>query len=206
MNDWPGKEIGDPEQRAIAQRLVREQGWGYRKPMGGGHGVLYPPGGSGQVWCASSLGEGRGHQNWLAELKRYGADLSTERVRTRTVTPVFSTTPVEEQIIAPWSDREWREMQRESEHWWRRQYAPPLPESEPEPEPAPAPYVDPYVKGVLERLDRAHCVRDDAQGNGRSTLAEARQMVRDGYALERVIERTGWGRLWLQDIADRVGA
>lgn len=204
MNDWPGKEIGDPEQRAIAQRLVREQGWGYRKPMGGGHGVLYPPGGSGQVWCASSLGEGRGHQNWLADLKRYGADLSTERVRTRTVTPVFSTTPVEEQIIAPWSDREWREMQRESEHWWRQLLAPPPPEPEPEPaKPEPA-RLSEYAEGLLSRIESGGEPRPDARGH--VPLGDARRQVKDGCSISTVAKRTGWGRMWLEDLEDRHAA
>jgi hypothetical protein len=203
MNDWPGKEIGDPEQRAIAQRLVREQGWGYRKPLGGGHSILYPPNGTGQVWCASTPGEGRGHANWLAELKRNGADLSTERQR-RTVTPRFQPAGVEEQIIAPWSDREWREMQRESEHWWRQLLAPPEqapePEPEPTPEPEPARLTD-YAQGLLSRIESAAEPRPNARGAG--PLADARRQVKDGYSIATVSRRTGWGRMWLQDLEDR---
>jgi hypothetical protein len=66
--------------------------------------------------------------------------------------------------------------------------------------------VDPYVAGFLERCDEMTTVKHDAQGNGRFTLAEARQQLRDGYSLETVIKRTGWGRMWLQDLADRLGA
>lgn len=200
--------------RDIATMLVDQQGWSYRyKRKGGGHPRVVPPEGGLGVALPTTVTDGdAGHRaSYLTALKRAGAVLDaapTSRRRDESVGADTDDAPVtiNGTVESPWTEREWREMQRESEHWWRRQYAPPLPESEPEPEPAPAPYVDPYVKGVLERLDRAHCVRDDAQGNGRSTLAEARQMVRDGYALERVIERTGWGRLWLQDIADRVGA
>lgn len=47
-------------------------------------------------------------------------------------------------------------------------------------------------------------VRSDATGNGRWTLVQARAMLSDGYPLDQVIERTGWGRMWLADAADRL--
>lgn len=62
-----------------------------------------------------------------------------------------------------------------------------------------------YRSELYERLTAPH-VRSDATGNGGWTLAEARQMLVDGYPLDRVIERTGWGKMWLQDLADRLAA
>src|SRR5437763_9967249 len=102
-------------------------------------------------------------------------------------------------IESPWTMGEWRAMQRESGVWWREQYAPPVPEPEPVPEPVQM-TVDPYIEGFLARLEKAGTVRHDAQGNGRYTLAQARQQLKDGYSLACVIERTGWGRMWLQDL------
>jgi hypothetical protein len=37
----------------------------------------------------------------------------------------------------------------------------------------------------------------EPNATGHTTLAFARRMIRDGYSIERTIERTGWGRLWL---------
>lgn len=123
--------------------------------------------------------------------------------RERTVTPFRQPPAVEEQIIAPWSDREWREMQRDSEHWWRQLFAPPEPAAEPAPEPV-KPQLSTYGREFLARA--APRVRDDARGDGRYTLAQARQQLKDGDPLETVIERTGWGRMWLADLADRLAA
>lgn len=52
-------------------------------------------------------------------------------------------------------------------------------------------------------MERLATVRPDARGNGRWSLAEARQQVRDGYSVRVVSERTGWGPMWLAD-ADRL--
>jgi hypothetical protein len=219
-NGWisrPGREL-PKVWREIARMLVDQQGWTYRyKRKGGSHPRVIPPDGGLGVALPTTVTDGdAGHRaSYLTALKRAGAvlDAAPER-RGKALGSVGSDDDdapmtINGTVESPWTEREWREMQRESGVWWREQYAPPLPEPEPEPEPEPAPAPTPsaYAAELLRRLDSAgHRVRDDAQGNGRYTLAEARQQLRDGYSLERVIERTGWGRLWLQDLAERLGA
>lgn len=101
---------------------------------------------------------------------------------------------------ADFTDGEWRERQRE-EGGWRAKLL-----RLPEPEPEPVPQVPAYTQDLLRRLDREHTVRPDARGNGRWTLAQARQMFKDGYSLDVVINRTGWGRMWFDDLAERLSS
>jgi hypothetical protein len=111
-------------------------------------------------------------------------------------------------IEYPWTDSEWRERQRQSEEWWRAHaYAPPEPEPEPQPAAPQRPVMSSYTRDVMSRLTAAtRTVHRQAQGNGRWTLAEARQMLKDGYSLSQVVERTGWGEDWLTDLAERLAA
>lgn len=197
--------------------LINEQGWTYRyKRKGGSHPRVVPPEGGLGVALPTTVTDGSaGHRaSYLTALKRAGAVLDATPAAAPSRDP-FNPVGADDDdarmtingtIESPFTMREWREMQRESGVWWRAQYAPPAPEPEPAPEPAPPPRIDPYVQGLMERLEQATGVRKDAQGNGRFTLAEARQQLKDGYPLEAVITRTGWGRMWLQDLADRLGA
>jgi hypothetical protein len=209
----PGREL-PKVWRDIATMLVDQQGWTYRyKRKGGSHPRVVPPEGGLGVALPTTVTDGdAGHRaSYLTALKRAGAVLdATPAPRRRDGgDPVgaddddAAMTTINGTIDSPWTMGEWREIQRQSDQWWRQQYAPPAPE----PEPTPAPVemtVDPYIQGFMERLDRAGAVKHDAQGNGRFTLAQARQQLKDGYSLETVINRTGWGRMWLQDLADRL--
>ena len=204
----PGREL-PKVWRDIATMLVNEQGWTYRyKRKGGSHPRVKPPGHRGLgVALPTTVTDGdAGHRaSYLTALKRAGAvlDAMPARGADDSVGPCDDDAPmtINGTIESPWTMREWREMQRESGVWWREQYAPPLPEPEPEPEPVPE---DPYLAEFRRRLEGT-LIRPDAQGNGSFTLAEARQQLKDGYALATVIKRTGWGRMWLQDLADRLG-
>ena len=214
---FPGREL-PKVWRDIAQRLVQEQGWTYRyKRKGGSHPRVIPPSGGLGVALPTTVTDGdAGHRaSYLTALKRAGAILDAPSpARARSVgTPVFSagmTTGIVQDIEKPFTDAEWRQRQWESDVWWRQHLAGPAPEPEPEPQKPAAPQLSAYAQSFLERARaadaRATGVRDDAQGNGRFTLAEARQQLRDGYSLDAVVNRTGWGRLWLQDLADRIGA
>lgn len=203
---WPGQEIGDDHLRSVAQRLVREQGWSYL--FRGKHPKLIPPVKERPaVTFPSTASDWRSRLNALSDLRRSGADLTFDSARktVRGVGQSADMTLTFTDLPHVWTEREWRERQRD-EVWWRaEQYAPPLPEPEPEPEPE-KPQVRAYHAEFMDRLDRSKRVKDDAQGNGRWTLAAARQQLKDGYALEAVIERTGWGRMWLADLADRLAA
>lgn len=69
--------------------------------------------------------------------------------------------------------------------------------------------IDPELLGdpvgdLMARLARGTEVKDDARGDQGFTLAQARQMLRDGYSVDHVVKRTGWGRMWLADLADRL--
>lgn len=214
---FPGREL-PKVWRDLAVQLVQHQGWTYRyKRKGGSHPRVIPPEGGLGVALPTTVTDGdAGHRAaYLTNLKRHGAVLDSDGrvvVPARSVSaPVFSaamTTGVQD-IDKPFTDAEWRERQRSSDVWWRQQFAGPTPEPEPAPEPAPAPRAhSAYTQGFLERARAADArrVRDDATGNGRFTLAQARQQLKDGYSMDAVIDRTGWGRLWLQDLADRLGA
>lgn len=189
----------------VVRRLVREQGFRFIPKGKSKHPKLYAPDGERWMPLPTTLFDGPVRHTYLANLRRIGADL-TFPAETVTPAPDAAGMTSYEQIETPWTDAEWRELQRESEHWWRRQFAPEV-EAEPEPapelEPAPRPQMTAAGRALMERLG-GPTVRADAQGNGDYTLAEARQLLRDGYSLPRVVERTGWGTMWLDDLARRL--
>lgn len=195
---WPGPEIGDDYLRAIARRLVREQHWTYI--YRGSHPILRAPNKeAGQLPFASTASDWRARLNVVADLKRMGAKLDAPEPRRRqTVTPPSFGDGVET-IEKPWTDSEWRAMQAESDTWWRRLYAAERTAGEPEQPAEPSP----NLTSLVGRITRSR-VREDAKGPG--PLSEARQMVREGYSVDRVVERTGWGRMWLADLENRVAA
>jgi hypothetical protein len=195
----------------VVRRLCIEQGFVYERR--GKHNRVYAPDGQ---WCTlpSTLFDGPVRHKYLANLRRIGADLSfpkTVRPSSQAAAmPAFSDT---ETIDRPWTDTEWRELQRASEVWWRRELAGPARESAdsaPEPGPSsdsePNPQVSASGLALLSRLEAGAKMepRRDAPGDGRYTLAAARQMLRDGYSLAHVTRRTGWGRMWLEDLAARI--
>jgi hypothetical protein len=102
-----------------------------------------------------------------------------------------------ERIEMPWTDSEWREQQAEAPEWWRQQYAPER-ASAPAPEPEPVPRLSRYGEELRDRLEAAGLPRADAR-SATFPLGSARQMVRDGYSVEQVSRRTGWGSWWLAD-------
>lgn len=203
---WPGPEIGDDYLRALARKLVREQGWRYI--FRGSHPILRPPNKEhGQIPFASTASDWRARLNTVAQLKQAGARLDD---LPETVAPPREAAAMlaDETIESPWTMREWRERQRNHEEWWRRQYADPEPPTpaqraaDPEPELPPA--WARYREELMARLARGTEVKDDARGDKGFTLANARQMLKDGYSLAHVIKTTGWGRMWLADLAERL--
>lgn len=197
--DWPGRECKDSRVRLLCQRLVRNS-YGYRKFKN--HGMLYSPDGKTMHAVHWTIPVGNDFNLWVADLKRLGwlADLERETVRARRQAAPVQTFG---QVESLWTDSEWRQRQADSDVWWRKLLAgaddPAIAVEAP-----PAALLSEYTRGLLERLDQADTVRPDAQGNGRYTLAHARRMLRDGYSLDNVIRKTGWGRMWLADLADRL--
>lgn len=74
--------------------------------------------------------------------------------------------------------------------WW-------APESEPEPEPEP----EPVVAKVVRLAPR----EDHDRQSTTHTLGQARTLLRQGYHVNRVVAKTGWGRNWFNDIIDETG-
>lgn len=196
--DWPGRECKDSRVRLLCQRLVRT-GYRYRKFKN--HGMLYSPDGKSMHAVHWTIPVGNDFNLWVADLKRLGwlADLERETVRpSRQAAPVtFS------HVESHLSDSEWRRQQADSDVWWRRLLAG-ADDQAIAVESPPASLLSAYGQELMSKLEVADPVRPDAQGNGRYTLAHARRMLRDGYSLDETIKRTGWGRMWLADLADRL--
>lgn len=201
LTDWPGREIGDARQRAICQMLVRDQGWRYEKRRD--HGMLYAPDGVNMHAVHGASQYARAFNHWLAEIKAMGAVLAP----VKTVRPRRQAAPVQtfDAVESPWTDSEWRQRQAESDVWWRKLLVA-ADDDTVEVEAPPAAVMSAYGRELMGKLEQVDAVRPDAQGDGRYTLAHARRMLRDGYSLDETIRRTGWGRMWLADLADRLAA
>jgi len=200
-SDWPGAEL-QPEYRNVCRLLVRDQGWRYKR--GHNHPVLVPPDReASQVVVPSTPSEYRGWQNWLSDLRKRGADLSpASPVRKQTVVPFSHAEPVvtvADAFSTGQSKREWW-ASIGGEDWWRYRYGD---EEVPKPEPKPDPQLV-TVQRMLAKLKpkRPAIDMDCKSRNPAFSLRDVRRMVREGYSLSQVVERTGWGAFW---IADMVG-
>lgn len=202
MSTWPGKELKNDELRAAAQMLCRDQRWTYEYTGSGRKPKLYNPEGN-FTTLPLTPGSYGSVLKTLAQLKRMGAVLDKIESRALRRARFVGESLFSDQTDSPWDAAEWRERQAEAPEWRQRIAGYVEPEPEPEPEPV---VLSGYAAGLMGRLTGAAQVRPDAMGNGQWSLAEARQMLKDGYALDRVIERTGWGRMWLSDLADRLAA
>lgn len=196
---------------SVVRVLVLEQDFTYVSKGNRKHPQLIGPNGK-RMTLPTTLFDGPVRHVYYSRFRNLGADLSFLRdgtVRPRREAAGMAATQEWEDLDSPWTEAEWRELQRQSDVWWRRELAGPEPEPEPEPAPpapAPKPQVSRAGRELLARLDH-HAnrgPRDDAQGTGRYSLAAARQMLRDGYSLAHVTRATGWGRMWLEDLAQRI--
>lgn len=170
----PGREIPKFERR-IVSRLV-DQGWRY-EPTANGHFQLYAPDGVSIVTSGGTASDWRSRMNWLADLKRQGADL--DRKPRTTARAVLA--PLDTQYVAVES----RPRLRNGANGWN--YKPP-----------PTPVVPPPEPAVVPPNP------DDAKG-AHWTLAQARALIRQGYHLRKVVAKTGWGRNWFTDLVDQSG-
>lgn len=71
--ELPGREI-PKEYREVVTELVRNQGWRYRKPSGGGYPQLLAPDRSVNRIRVPMTPSDRAHgfKNWIAEIRRAG--------------------------------------------------------------------------------------------------------------------------------------
>jgi hypothetical protein len=72
--DFPGQELADRNFRDVAQELVKNQGWGYKLPTGGGYPKLYPPDKTQPMIPVPKTPSPhkRSFANFLAQVKRSG--------------------------------------------------------------------------------------------------------------------------------------
>lgn len=192
-----GREIKKREYRDVVNILI-DQGWRYVPGTGmGTPGKLIPPNPDKPMcYVHSTPSAASAFMVWLNQLRNSGARLdengkSTDRrKRSRTVTP--SPSPVTMTAVET-------DIQHVSTlgAWWRPA------EPEPEPEPTPEPVkvrryqVAPH-RPVVQKID------PDAEGTV-YTLGQARTMIRQGYHVNKVIARTGWGMNKLSDLVDQTG-
>lgn len=182
-----GREL-EKDRRAIVNHLVDYEGWTYRYGLSG-HFKLIPPNPDLPIVVSGTTpSDFKGTLNWITDLKRSGARLNPADARkVRTVSTGTDDAPVTaiENDIAPILT---------IGAWWRTVNG-----EEPEPEPAPLVVEKPRPHTPTNpRLD------PDAKGE-RWSLAQARTMLRQGYHINKVIARTGWGRNWLADLVDDTG-
>lgn len=202
----PGREL--PQWlRDIVRRLIREQKFRYVRGTGK-HPKLYNSHGR-WIPLPTTIFDGPVRHQYLANIKSLGADLEFKKNQKRDAV-ITTAKHIAEVIDAPWTESEWRQMQASSEVWWRRVLAGPTETTDQDPaKPCETIQHSEWFRGFMERLDnstphRLGGVRADARGERGWTLAAARQMLRDGYTLERVIQVTGWGSMWLEDLASRL--
>lgn len=182
----------------IVRRLCREQGFTFVPKGKSKHPSLIAPTGE-RTPLPTTLFDGPVRHVYLAKLRRIGADLTFPDQPPETVTPTGDAPGMGAAVDMPWTDSEWRSRQAEAAEWWRHQY-------HRAPEPAevatlaaqPVERWSAYGRDLMARLDASQLPRSDARSDT-YMLADARQMVRDGYSVEQVSRRTGWGTWWLAD-------
>ena len=189
--------------RDVVNKLVRHQGWRYdpRRDTGG-HPQLIPANPDQRMIPINcTVGYGRGIDNWLAQIVRAGGVLRpVVKKRRRSVRPLtdpsgMTTATPDIAPITPLPAG--RPRARNGRNGW--DFVPPTPEPEPTPEPiVTRRYAARSLAPTRPTLD------PDARGDV-WTLAQARAMIRQGYHVNRVVAKTGWGRNWFSDITDPSG-
>ena len=75
----PGREIL-PDYRKVVKYLIDSEGWGYKKPQGGGYPRLLPADlAQAPIKIPKSPSSQRTYNNWLAEIRRKGGHWPPER-------------------------------------------------------------------------------------------------------------------------------
>ena len=195
--DRPGKEL--PKYwKDIATAILEHPGWGYEKRTK--HPQIISPAG---LRCSlpTTVTDGHaGHRaSYLVALKRIGAPINQDGAVTPPERQPRTVTPSDDAALMALAPRTHIDPISTLGQWWH-----PLPEPEPEPVPEVAPPV------VERRYTPRPMVRSkptldpDAQGSTYS-LGQARAMLRQGYHINKVVQRTGWGRNWLDDLVDDTG-
>lgn len=169
------------EYRDIVNKLV-DQGWEYRYGKGGGKPKLIPPDPNARIQTAPlTPSDQKGMHVFVQHLKAAGAVLDdpqpTPRRSPKTV--VLAPDAADMTLAQPSRPR-----LRNGQNGW--DYQPPV----------PAPAVPVRVTPPPNP--------DDARGTVWS-LPQARDMLRQGYHVRKVISKTGWGMNHLKDLIDHTG-
>lgn len=181
--------------RRVVNMLI-DQGWHFIPGDAGNKHKLIPPDPTKRIVlvAATPSDSYRGATKWISQLRRSGAILDDKEL---------------ERLAKSDSRRRLRQSLRDSTDgapvenlpeiepvtthgaWWR----PTQPQEAPV-EPAEAPVEAP--RPIPSGPD------PDARG-ANYTLAQARTLLRQGYHVKKVVQRTGWGRNWFSDLVDATG-
>lgn len=186
----PGREI--PKFYRDVVNILIDQGWEYIPRTRLGHSKIVPADPTKQrMIVASTTASITGRAKWLAQARRNGAILDEEvldritrrdsRARLKqALRDAEDPTPVEREHIAPVTTHG---------AWWRPEEPAPAPEppAKPLPMTPPPPRLDPNAQGAVW------------------TLGQARKMLREGYHVNKVVAKTGWGKNWFSDLVDHTG-
>lgn len=198
----PGREI--PQfYREVVNRLI-DQGWRYepRSRTGGlsnSKPKLIPSDPTARIMSLPNTpSDQKGWLVFFQHLRQAGANLDFDALdRQRREARQRRNRRASRSVTPPVNDLGMTSIQPISTvgTWWHPAPQPELPLEAPE-KPAEAPSRP--VRRTGPSLD------PDARGEA-YTLRQARAMIRQGYHINKVIARTGWGRNWLSDMVDETG-
>lgn len=208
------------EYREICNTLVDEQGWTFVEGKTGRKHRLIPPDPTKRICLVPATPSDSyfGFTKWIGQLRRSGAQIDENGNSTVVVEKPQTVGPSIDDAAMTVVDTDIKPVST-LHHWWRITDPEPEPQPtpEPQPEPEPEPRLSRYAIGLLSRLDAGSTVApppyvpklvgnhpDDAEGAAYS-LNQARDLLRQGYHVNRVIKKTGWGRNWFHDLVDDTG-
>jgi hypothetical protein len=184
-------EIGQcpKEYRDVCNLLIDEQDWKFIPGKVGRKHKLVPPDRTKRICLvpATPSDAYNGFTRWVAHLRRSGALIDENGNSTFVPDPTFSDAHGSYSVKMPEVDPTVQPISTIGNRWW-------APESEPEPEPEPAPVIPIRPPGPDH----------DAKGEHYS-LGQARNLLRQGYHVSKVVKQTGWGRNWFSDMIDETG-
>lgn len=173
---WPGREV-PAQYRDLARTLVRDHGWFYDPKGRGRHPMLRDPKGVGQTSIPITPSDYRGYQNWLSQLRALGADLEAatgassadQRRRRQAAAKVAA------------HERELAELEAELA-------------KQPPARPVPDELVDRLDAAVARANDKVAAPQTPARTSrlqDPQQVQEAKELLAQGYHVDRVVARTG---------------
>lgn len=202
----PGMGSMPKEMRDVCNILI-DNGWTFVPGKVGRKHKLYPPDRKYRTCTVPVTPSASSNMVvWLSTLRRSGAmldengkSLYPER------DPRYVRGQSDAELMAAVADKIDPDLSPVTTHgaWWRS------PAAQPElPIPAPEPPAEPVQKARRYEgrplVPRPAQIDADAEGTA-FTLGQARSLLRQGYHVNKVIAKTGWGRNWFSDMVDPSG-